>query len=200
MEELVTVDEVGEDDDSIIEPDLPELEKFVSCPKGSTEGEAAKDKKEEEEEETSPPSPCVEVQKTPAETSIQDRLSSEVGDPAEAAGTVDLEPVLSASSPEKPTLQGPQHPGAPAPALSDVPTEEPKCKLEETCLEDKATSDEAPEETPQNHTSVSEEPETVEAGPVTETVKIEVQPRSESLNRGINELLQTQGVSCCSSS
>lgn len=199
MEELVTVDEVGGDDDSIIEPDLPELEKFVSCPKGTTEGEAAEEK-EEEEEEISPPRPCVEVQKTPAETSIQDTLSSEVGHPAEAAGTVEPEPVSSASSPEKPTLQWPQHPVAPEPALaalSHVPTEELKAKLEETCLEDKATSDEAPEESPQNHTSVSEEPETVEAGPVAETAKIEAQPRSESLNKGINELLHTQGVSCC---
>uniref|UniRef100_A0A3P9JKM8 Matrin-type domain-containing protein n=1 Tax=Oryzias latipes TaxID=8090 RepID=A0A3P9JKM8_ORYLA len=33
MEELVTVDEVGGEDDSIIEPDLPEVEGFTSCPK-----------------------------------------------------------------------------------------------------------------------------------------------------------------------
>lgn len=191
MEELVTVDEVGEDDDSIIEPDLPELEKFVSCPKGATEGEAAEAKEEEEEEELSPPRPCVDAQKTPAETSVQDRLSSEVGDPAEAAGTVEPEAVVSAGSPEDPSLQRPQRPAAPEPALADVPPEE------QTCSEDKDTSDEPPEESPQHHTSVSEEPEPVEAGPVAETVKMEVQARRGGLNRGITELLQTQGVSSC---
>lgn len=195
MEELVTVDEVGEDDDSIIEPDLPELEKLVSCPKGTTEGEAAEEKEEKEqkgekeEEEISPPRPCVEVQKTPAETSIQDRLSSEVAEPAGAAATAEPEPVLSARSPENPT----QHPGAAEPVLGDVPTEELKAKLEETCLEDKATSD---EDSPQNHKSVFEEPETVAAGPVSEPVKIEVQPRSPSLNKALSELLHTQHQSC----
>lgn len=186
MEELVTVDEVGEDDDSIIEPDLPELEKFVSCPKGATEGEAA-EAKEEEEEELPPPRPCVDAQKTPAETSVQDRLSSEVGDPAEAAGTVEPEAVVSAGSPEDPSLQRPQRPAAPEPALADVPPEE------QTCSEDKDTSDEPPEESPEHHTSVSEEPEPVEAGPVAETVKMEVQARRGGLNRGITELLQTRG-------
>lgn len=164
MEELVTVDEVGEDDDSIIEPDLPELDRFVSCPKGTTEGEAVEEK---EKEKLSPP---------PAETSIQDRLSSEAGDPAEP----EPEPVLSASSPEKPTQQ--QQPAAPEPALADAPTEELKAKLEETRLEDKATSEEAPEEAPQNHKSVTEEPESVEAGAVTETAKMEVQPRGKGIN------------------
>lgn len=188
MEELVTVDEVGEDDDSIIEPDLPELERFVSCPKGTTEGEAAEEKEEEqEEEEISPPRRCVELQKTPAEMSIQDRLSSEVDDPAEVAGTMKPEPVSSESGLAIPTLQGPQQSVAPEPALiviGDIPTEELKAKLEETCLEDKATSDEAPEESPQKHTAVPEEAECIEAGPVTETVRMEVRPGRESLKKG----------------
>lgn len=169
MEELVTVDEVGEDDDSIIEPDLPGLEKSASCPKGATEGEAAGEKKEEEEEE------AEEEEETsaprPAETSIQDGLSSVVGAPAEAAGTVDPEPVSSAGLQQVPT----------PPVLGDAPAEELKAKLEETCLEDKVTSDEAPGETP-----VCEEAEAAEARAAGEAAKMEVQPRSESPNRGLH--------------
>uniref|UniRef100_A0A8C6LPR7 RNA binding motif protein 20 n=1 Tax=Nothobranchius furzeri TaxID=105023 RepID=A0A8C6LPR7_NOTFU len=42
MEELVTVDEVGGEDDSIIEPDLSELEEFASSPKdGDAGGQAS---------------------------------------------------------------------------------------------------------------------------------------------------------------
>eukprot|EP00066_Takifugu_rubripes_P021452 XP_011610718.1 PREDICTED: RNA-binding protein 20 [Takifugu rubripes] len=145
MEELVTVDEVGEDDDSIIEPDLPELEKFVSWPKETAEGEAV----EEKEADISPPTPSTEVQEKPAEVSHQEKLSKEAGDPAETAVTVKPEPAASASSPENQTQQSPQHPAAPEPAptaLGDAPTEELNAKLEQTCLEEKATSDEPPEE------------------------------------------------------
>lgn len=181
MEELVTVDEVGEDDDSIIEPDLPELEKFVSSPKEKAEGEAGKEK----EEQISPPPPSVEVQEKPAEMS-QEKLSTEVGDPAETAVTVKPEPVVAASSPEPQTQQCPQHPPAPEPApttLGDAPTEELNAKLEEARLEEKVTSDEPSGDSLQNHAPVAEETATAEL--VAETVKIEVQHRGDSLNRGV---------------
>lgn len=188
MEELVTVDEVGEDDDSIIEPDLPELEKLVSWSKETAEGEAV----EEKEAEISPPTPSTEVQEKPAEMSNQEKLSKEVGEPAETTVTVKPEPAASASSPDNQTQQSPQHSVAPEPALTalgDAPTEELNAKLEQTCLEEKATSDEPPEDSLQNHGSASEETETtetVETGPVAETVKMEVPHRGESPNKGVN--------------
>lgn len=184
MEELVTVDEVGEDDDSIIEPDLPELDKFASWSKETEEGEAV----EEKEAEISPPSPPAEVQEKPAEMSNQEKPSKEVGEPAETGVTAKPEPAASASSPENRTQQSPQHPAAPEPASTagDAPTEELNAKLEQTRLEEKATSDEPPEDLPQNHGSASEETETAETGPVAETVKMEVPPRGESPNKGVN--------------
>lgn len=185
MEELVTVDEVGEDDDSIIEPDLPELEKFVSWPKETAEGGAV----EEKEADISPPTPSTEVQEKPAEVPNQEKLSKEAGDPAETAVTVKPEPAASASSPENQTQQSPQHPAAPEPAPTapgDAPTEELNAKLEQTCLEEKATSDEPPEGSLQNHGSASEETEPAETGPVAETVKMEVPHRGESPNKGVN--------------
>lgn len=202
MEELVTVDEVGEDDDSIIEPDLPELDKFVSWSKETEEGEAVKEK----EAEISPPSPSAEVQEKPAEMSNQEKPSKEevqekpaemsnqekpskeVGEPAETGITAKPEPAASASSPENRTQQSPQHPAPPEPASTpgDAPTEELNAKLEQTRLEEKATSDEPPEDSPQNHGSASEETETAETGPVAETVKMEVPPRGESPNKGVN--------------
>lgn len=183
MEELVTVDEVGEDDDSIIEPDLPELEKFVSWPKEAAEGQAG----EEKEEQISPPPPSVEVQEKPAEMP-QEKPSTEVGDPAETAVTVKPQPVVSASSPEPQTQQCPQHPPAPEPApttLGDAPTEELNARLEEARLEDQLTSDEPSGDSLQNHASVAEETATAEPGLVAETVKMEVQHRGDSLNRGV---------------
>lgn len=176
------MDEVGEDDDSIIEPDLPELEKFVSWPKETAEGQAG----EEKAEQTSPPPPSVEVQEKPAEMP-QEKL--EVGDPAEPAVTVKPEPAVSASSPEPQTQQCPQHPPAPEPApatLGDAPTEELNAKLEEARLEDKVTSDEPSGDSPQNHAAVAEETAAAaEPGLVAETVKIEVQHRGDGLNRGV---------------
>lgn len=186
MEELVTVDEVGEDDDSIIEPDLPELEKFVSWSKEAAEGEAV----EEKEAELSPPTPSTEVQEKPAEMSNQEKLSQEVGEPAETAVTVKPEPAASSSSPENQSQQSPRPPVAPEPALTalaDAPTEELNAKLEQTCLEEKATSDEPPEDSLQNHGSEEiETAETVETGPVADTVKMEVPHRGESPNKGVN--------------
>uniref|UniRef100_A0A665WR37 RNA binding motif protein 20 n=1 Tax=Echeneis naucrates TaxID=173247 RepID=A0A665WR37_ECHNA len=93
MEELVTVDEVGGEDDSIIEPDLPELEEYVSCPKESTEEEAA--------EKNALPAPALEEQNTLSKRSDQDEACGNTGDQAETSSTEKTGHVLTESSSEQ---------------------------------------------------------------------------------------------------
>lgn len=180
MEELVTVDEVGEDD-SIIEPDLPELEKYVSCSKEPAEEVGAV------EEPVSAPTPPSEVQETPSEKSEQEKVCEDVEERAETSGPEKPENVSTAASPDSQNLQWPQCPVAPvlpATILNDFPNEEFKATLEETCLEDKVTKSGPSEESMENHASVSEDSKTLETGQVAETNKSDVQHKDDSLKKG----------------
>lgn len=185
MEELVTVDEVGGEDDSIIEPDLPELEKYAPCPKESAEEEAA-------EEDTLPPtSSSSEMQETSNEKSNQEKLCEDAGDQAETSVTEKPgnvvtekpESVITATSPEDQKLS-PVAPEVPVANISDFPSEDFKAALEETCLEDKATKSEPSEEPMENHISVSEDSKALEVGQVTETINNGVQHKEDSLKKG----------------
>lgn len=63
MEELVTVDEVGEEDDSIVEPDLPELQE--------------EEREEEREKEAKEDGECMEKKEpTPAKVEKQEPVST----------------------------------------------------------------------------------------------------------------------------
>uniref|UniRef100_A0A3B3IKA7 RNA binding motif protein 20 n=1 Tax=Oryzias latipes TaxID=8090 RepID=A0A3B3IKA7_ORYLA len=75
MEELVTVDEVGGEDDSIIEPDLPEVEGFASCPK-ETGVEASVEKP--------PAPPSLEPQEILTQKPEQENSGEETGVQTEA--------------------------------------------------------------------------------------------------------------------
>lgn len=181
MEELVTVDEVGGEDDSIIEPDLPELEKFVSCPKESAEEEVV------EEHIVPASSSSSEVQETYNEKSKQEKFCEDVGHQAETSVTVKQENVLTTMSPEDQKLQSLQCPVAPAlplPNLSDFPNEEFKAALEETYLEDNATKSGSSEESMENTICASKDSKTLEVGQVTETISNGVQHKDDSLKKG----------------
>ncbi|XP_075946956.1 RNA-binding protein 20 [Anarhichas minor] len=158
MEELVTVDEVGGEDDSIIEPDLPELEEYVPCPKESAEEEAV-------DEYILPPtsssSSSCEVQETSNEKSNQERFCEDA-----------------AASPEDHTLS-PVTPDLPIPNLIDFPSEEFKAALEDTCLEDKVTKSGPSEEPMENHICVSEDSKTLEVEQVTEMINNGVQHKDD---------------------
>lgn len=180
MEELVTVDEVGGEDDSIVEPDLPELEKYMSDSKETAEEKPV-------EERVSPPTPSLEVQETSNDKSNQGKVNEDVGEHTATSASEKPEDVLTAVTPEDPKLRGPQCPVAPAlpgSTLGDFPTEEFKATLEETCLESKETGSVSSEETRENHKSGSKERKTVEGGEATETVKNGLRHKDESLNRG----------------
>ncbi|XP_072527445.1 RNA-binding protein 20 [Salminus brasiliensis] len=134
MEELVTVDEVGEEDDSIIEPDLPELQ-------------------EEEEEQpaekpTQPASspnanPSAEAP-APVETTPEElRPPPDAGpeDPSSLSRAESREPSVSSSAADQPCSQ-----------LCLFPSQEFKAALEESCpAEPPASSDSLP-----NHSSACE--------------------------------------------
>ncbi|XP_034543135.1 RNA-binding protein 20 [Notolabrus celidotus] len=177
MEELVTVDEVGGEDDSIVEPDLPELEKFGSSLKESREDEAVV------EHVLTPTSSPLEVQ----ETSTEEQSRTEAGGPTETnSGNI-----LTASSPEDPKLS----PVTPEPTknnLSDFPSEEFKAALEETCLEDHDTKSLSPEEQMENRIHITKDSSVAEIGQEAETVINDVQQRDESLKKEVEALSPSQ--------
>lgn len=177
MEELVTVDEVGGEDDSIIEPDLPELEKYAPCPKESAEEEAV------EEHILPPSSSSLEAQETSNEKSNNEKSCEDAGDSAETPVTEKPGNVLTATSPEDQKLS-PVAPELPVTNISDFPSEEFKAALEETCLEDKVTKSGPSEEPMENHICVSVDSKTLEVGEVTETNSNEVQHKNGSLKKG----------------
>lgn len=174
MEELVTVDEVGEDD-FIIEPDLPELEKDES--KESAEEKTA-------EELVLAPTSSSEVQETSKEKSDHEKVCEDSGDDTKTTETEKPENVSPATNPNDQKLEWPQCPAAsvsPGTTLTDFPSAEFKATLEEACLENNETKAALMEESAENHTSVSDESRSQET---TETVKHEVPHKDDSLKKG----------------
>lgn len=168
MEELVTVDEVGGEDDSIVEPDLPELEEFVSRPQEPTGEEAG--------EECIPPP-------TPSSLEVQETSSRDIGHPEETSVNKKPGNVISASSPEEQMFSA-TTPELPVTDLSDFPSEEFKAALEETCLEDKVTHSGPSEELMENHIYVSQDGKHVEVGKVPETINNGVHHKDGILKKG----------------
>uniref|UniRef100_A0A3Q1EYS4 RNA binding motif protein 20 n=1 Tax=Acanthochromis polyacanthus TaxID=80966 RepID=A0A3Q1EYS4_9TELE len=162
MEELVTVDEVGEEDDSIIEPDLSELEEFASGPKESAVVESV-------EEHVLSSASSLEVQQTSNEKSKEEESCLNIGDQA-ATTTEKAENVSTATSPEE-QKTSPVASELAVTNLSEFPTEEFKAALEETCTEDsKVTNNGPPEEPVENHICESEDSKTQEVASVMETI------------------------------
>lgn len=161
MEELVTVDEVGEDD-SIIEPDLPELEEYTSCPKDSAEEEAV-------EEHVAPSTSSLEVQETLNKTSNQEESCEDAGDETETSVTEKAADNLTTTSTEEQKLS-PVAPELPITNLSDFTGEEFKATVEKTCLEDKPTNSGPSEDPVESHISVLEDSKTQEEGQIKETI------------------------------
>ncbi|XP_069570691.1 RNA-binding protein 20 [Brachyistius frenatus] len=176
MEELVTVDEVGEEDDSIIEPDLPELEECASCPKESAAEESAEKRK-------SPSTSSSEVKETSNEKSKEEKPREK---PEEQVATTEKAAnVLSPSSPKE-QKTNPVASEIPTTNLSDFPSEEFKAALEETCLEEsKITTNEPPEEPMENHVSVSEDSKIQEVGQAVKTINNATQQKDGILKKEI---------------
>ncbi|XP_042284844.1 RNA-binding protein 20 [Thunnus maccoyii] len=174
MEELVTVDEVGGEDDSIIEPDLPELEEYTSSPKESAEKEAV-------EEPT--PTSSLEVKEASKEKSNQEKSCGDAGDQPETSVTEKAGNVVTATRPEEEKLT-PVISEPPVTNLNDFPSEEFKAALEETCLEDKdKVTNSGPLEAPVENHRVSEESKTQEVGQAMETITNETQDKDGILKK-----------------
>lgn len=176
MEELVTVDEVGGEDDSIIEPDLPELEEYACHQKDSVEEEVV--------QVHEPAAPVLlDVQKAHDDTLNQEGSSGDAGGQIETPSTEKAEDVKTISSNEElkvgvVTLE------LPVPDLSNFPSEEFKAALEETCLEENTKSG-LLEKQMENHVSVTEESKGPEMGQLTETVNNETQHKDDILQKEI---------------
>ncbi|XP_060920332.1 RNA-binding protein 20 [Labrus mixtus] len=182
MEELVTVDEVGGEDDSIVEPDLPELEKFESCLKEEAVVELT----------SSPASSSLELQEASVEKHEQEPTCTEARDQTETSVTEKPGEVLTAASPEEELRLSPAAREPTLNNLSDFPTEDFKAALEETCLEDNESKRWPSEETMENHGHVSKDINSVEGGEVTETITNAVQLKDDSLKKEIEALSPSQ--------
>ncbi|KAM9315323.1 RNA-binding protein 20 [Pholidichthys leucotaenia] len=165
MEELVTVDEVGGEDDSIIEPDLSELEEFASCPKVLASVE---------EHITS--SICsLEVQQVSNESTKEEKSYGDAGDQAAACVTGTAVDSVNPSMTEDQKINS-EALELPLPNLGDFPSKEFKAALEDTCLEDREiTNREPPKEPMENRSCASKDRKTQEVEQVTEMISNGVQ-------------------------
>uniref|UniRef100_A0A3B5M7M7 RNA binding motif protein 20 n=1 Tax=Xiphophorus couchianus TaxID=32473 RepID=A0A3B5M7M7_9TELE len=93
MEELVTVDEVGGEDDCILEPDLSELEEFTSCHKEPTAERS-------QQKHTSPSAPAVEEHKESDEKPEREDSFEETRGEASASEAEKAEDQIAAPSTE----------------------------------------------------------------------------------------------------
>uniref|UniRef100_A0A096MFC0 RNA binding motif protein 20 n=1 Tax=Poecilia formosa TaxID=48698 RepID=A0A096MFC0_POEFO len=93
MEELVTVDEVGGEDDCILEPDLSELEEFTSCRKEPTAEQS-------QQKHTSPSTPAVEEHKESGEKPKREDSVEEARGEASASEAEKAEDQIAAPSTE----------------------------------------------------------------------------------------------------
>ncbi|XP_061577409.1 RNA-binding protein 20 isoform X1 [Cololabis saira] len=177
MEELVTVDEVGEDD-SIIEPDLSELEEFASCPKESGEEESL-------EKHASPSTSSVEAQDKSKEKCEQEKSQEEAGGQKETSVSERAGGEITESSPEDQKMT-PASSEQPVTNLSEFPGEEFKAALEETCKEDgKVPKNEPAEDPVENHTCLPEDSQSKKEGQTMEVINNGVQQRDNVIKKDI---------------
>lgn len=125
MEELVTVDEVGGEDD-IVEPDLPGLEECICGPKESGE--------EEVQDFLSLATKVSDVQEAHKGSSPQEQSSADAGNQPETPSTDTLLSEKSSVCPE-----GQKVDVSPITDLNEFPCEVFKTALEEACNEDNTT-------------------------------------------------------------
>ncbi|CAB1432748.1 unnamed protein product [Pleuronectes platessa] len=162
MEELVTVDEVGGEDDSIIEPDLPELEEYASCPKETVQEDAVI-------QYMSQPAPTTSLEVQETNKKSNQEKSDDAVDQADTPVTEKLESVVAEVAPEEEKLSQ-MAAELSVTNLSDFPREEFKVAPEETHSEDKETNSEPLEEPMENHVTVLEDSKTQEVEQVMETI------------------------------
>ncbi|KAM6971895.1 RNA-binding protein 20 [Aplochiton taeniatus] len=176
MEELVTVDEVGGEDDSIIEPDLPELPEDSVSPQNAAEEEASA-----EVPLQSNTSLCSAMQETPLVEEQSQKTGGGPGDPPPKDKAVDT---VLGSSPKHLALNtlAQEEPDS---GLIDFPTQEFKAALEETCFTPKVVESEPLQGTLSNHVGTLEESKTQGLALVTEA-NTEGQQKDETPKQGVD--------------
>lgn len=180
MEELVTVDEVGGEDDCILEPDLSELEEFTSCHKEPTAERS-------QQKHTSPSAPAVEEHKESDEKPEREDSFEETRGKASASEAEKAEDQIAAPSTEteKVNLETTEQKVA---DISGFPSEEFKAALEETCLESaKLPNNTTPDEPMENHICLPEDSRSQEERQTPDKIHLEVQLKDGSLKRGTSQ-------------
>lgn len=170
MEELVTVDEVGGEDDSIIEPDLPEIEDFAS----------KKSVVEETVEKPSAP-PSLELQETLIQKSEQENSGEEAASQTEACvKNTEGDDEATAPSPEDQKKE----PESYEPPLTHFPGEDFKAAVE-MCLDDnRVPQTEMQEDPPEKPLCSPEDSQTQEEEHVVEIINNKDQSTDENLKKG----------------
>ncbi|RVE75638.1 hypothetical protein OJAV_G00000750 [Oryzias javanicus] len=171
MEELVTVDEVGGEDDSIIEPDLPEIEDFASKKSGV----------EETVEKPSAP-PSLEQQETLMQKPEQENSGEETESQTEAC-------VKNTEGDDEATVSSPEdqkkEPESSELPLTHFPSEDFKAAVE-MCLDDnKVPQTELQEDPPEILLCSPEDSQNQEEEHVVEIINNNDQPTAESLKKEI---------------
>ncbi|XP_037114430.1 RNA-binding protein 20 isoform X1 [Syngnathus acus] len=177
MEEFLTVDEVGEDDDFIIEPDLPELEEDVTCPE-----ESAEERTQTTKGTSLSPSLPLEDEEQEINKSIQEQTCED----AEVQETSATEKeVPNETSLEEP-IKSPVTSEPPIVNLIELPNEEFKAALEETSTEDKVSDSGPLEEKPiKNHIQISDDCKVQDVVQVTEASSNVTQHNDSILKKDI---------------
>uniref|UniRef100_A0A146WN47 RNA binding motif protein 20 n=1 Tax=Fundulus heteroclitus TaxID=8078 RepID=A0A146WN47_FUNHE len=177
MEELVTVDEVGEDD-NIIEPDLSELEEFTSCDKEPVVEQS-------EQKPVLPSTSLVEVQEASDEKRKQEESLEDTVGVASKSETDKAEGQSTAPSPETEKANS-ETTEQKAADLSGFPSEEFKAALEETCMENtKVPNNEPPGEPMENHVCLLKDNKSQEERKTPEKIHLDVHLQDGGLKREI---------------
>ncbi|MED6287895.1 hypothetical protein CHARACLAT_021045 [Characodon lateralis] len=173
MEELVTVDEVGGEDENIIEPDLSELEEFTSCHKESVE--------QSKQKYVSPSTFPVEEQ----EASDKKPKEEDTGGEASTSGADKAEDQITAPNPESEKANS-ENTKQKVNDLSSFPSEEFKAALEDTSLETAKVPNNEPQDEPmENHICSLENNKSQAENQTPEKIHLEVQPKDGGLKREI---------------
>ncbi|KAL4640187.1 RNA-binding protein 20 [Arapaima gigas] len=133
MEELVTVDEIGEEDDSMVEPALPNLQEEGAV-QSTVEGEATQSGTTKDQEK----------KEIPNETTQGDGMGESQNNTLETPSSTSPKNLLPDSAAQ----------GQPASSLSDFPSQEFQVAFKETliCKDTDKASIHSPEEVVTNHT------------------------------------------------
>uniref|UniRef100_A0A3B3HCK0 RNA binding motif protein 20 n=1 Tax=Oryzias latipes TaxID=8090 RepID=A0A3B3HCK0_ORYLA len=171
------------EDDSIIEPDLPEVEGFASCPK-ETGVEASVEKP--------PAPPSLEPQEILTQKPEQENSGEETGVQTEACVSNKEGDEATASSPEEQKAE----PEGSGPPVTHFPREDLKAAVEEMCLDDHTEPPTEPQEDTMENPVCSPEDSQNQEEQAAELIHNKDPSTEESPQKGVEFIVPSSGFYC----